>query len=255
MDRIQELDGELYRCIDTLRGLIGISTQLQNPNMVLAADWIIRTMADVHREKMVVMDRLRNEDGHFNREFIQTPETREDQDRMIYEHVSLPLPELDLEDSGPLQLADLMEEANPMDISTSPIPDAQPEDWTRFIEGEWPPITPDWQDPNWGNDDDNEPIPPPVHVSIRRGPRRRCWRRNIRIHLAVEPSQSNPCSVCYDIPDWENMMLTNCGHTFCKNCFCQWEHACINNEGAVTCPVCRKNRPVLKIFQYAPICN
>jgi hypothetical protein len=43
------------------------------------------------------------------------------------------------------------------------------------------------------------------------------------------------------------------GHTFCKDCYSSWNHACFINNRIVTCPICRASNPKLAvILEYIP---
>ncbi len=43
------------------------------------------------------------------------------------------------------------------------------------------------------------------------------------------------CPTCYEDLNINNIVNTQCGHTFCKNCFWTW----VNNHKKNDCPMCR----------------
>jgi hypothetical protein len=239
MQRIQQLDLEIMRCIQSLNDIVPFSTVAGNLNMVYAADMVIRGLSQYHAEKMAILQQLATEN---------------------YQH---PEP---VEEDGPLQLADLM---NTPIHSPSPAPTPTPlsldypntdyPDEVHLI-GPYPaysPVTPSTH-PDWGNQDDNAPmemetarsieveVEVPMHVTARSV--RRCRRvRSLPVESGAQNQKS--CNVCFETPDFQDACVTSCGHSFCKGCFEQWEHACLDNHGTISCPTCRTSRPVLRIYE------
>lgn len=237
MQRIQQLDLEIMRCIQTLNDIVPFSTVTGNLNMVYAADMVVQGLAQRHAEKMAILQQLATE--------------------------NYPEPE-PVEDGGPLQLADLMNTPVP---SPTPAPALTPLVYpdTDYPIGPYPAHSPGVAPsthPDWGNQDDNEPmemetarsieveveveLEVPMHVTARSV--RRCRRiRSLPVESGAQNQKS--CNICFETPDFQDACLTNCGHAFCKGCFEQWEHTCLNNHGTVSCPTCRKSRPVLRLYE------
>lgn len=241
MQRIQQLDLEIMRCIQTLNDIVPFSTVSGNLNMVYAADMVIRGLSQYHAEKMAILQQINTESA------------------LRFE---IPAEE---QDSGPLQLADLMIDT-PMDSppsirqypAYSPVgPSSVGNNLSSIFQEEDTLQTIDMNDPDWIRTD-NEPMddetsrsvevedmPLPVYVTTRR------TRRCIRLRsITVEDAQNqHSCQVCFETPDFANTYLTSCGHSFCKECFEKWEHACINNDDHVTCPTCRARRPHIRLYK------
>lgn len=62
--------------------------------------------------------------------------------------------------------------------------------------------------------------------------------------------QNRECVICFENPDFSNLITTNCKHNFCKDCYTKWETKSvqINYNRNITCPYCRKDNP--KIIGY-----
>jgi hypothetical protein len=244
MQRIQQLDLEIMRCIQTLTDIVPFSTVSGNLNMVYAADMVVQGLAQRHAEKMAILQQLATEN-------YQHPEPVED-------------------DGGPLQLADLMD-TPPPSPTPAPLPALAPLAYpdvaypdVAYPIGQYPAYSPGGMDPDWGNQDDNEPmemetarsieieveegeeISLPMHVTARSV--RRC-RRVRAIPMESGAQNEKSCNVCFETPDFQDSYLTSCGHSFCKGCFEQWEHTCLNNNSTVSCPTCRTRRPVLRLYE------
>ena len=232
MDRIQELDQEMAHCLHTLETLLPLSSRSGNPNMVFAAEIVIRSLSSFHQQKLRLVEEMRQAGDHFSRPFLSEDSQRVQDDRYLTPPRPSPrssYPEPEDEDAGPmdvseldlpLQLADLME--TELDQS--------------IIDGD----SQEEEDP-WG-DDDNEPLDP--HVSIR--PRRHtCIRQYAETDKSMSALHEETCSVCFETPNTENACVTNCGHHFCKTCFNQWENARFRAGGIISCPCCRATHPVV----------
>lgn len=239
MDRIQELDQEMAHCLHTLETLLPLSSRSGNPNMVFAAEIVIRSLSSFHQQKLRLVEEMRRAGDHFSRPFLsedvqsaqddrfQTPPRFQTPSPFRFQNAprsSYPEPEddgpMDLSELDlPLQLADLMETELDQSIIDG---DSQEED-------------------PWG-DDDNEPLDP--HVSIR--PRRHtCIRHYTETDKSMSDLHEETCNVCFETPKTENACVTNCGHHFCKTCFNQWETARFRAGGIISCPCCRATHPVV----------
>ena len=61
--------------------------------------------------------------------------------------------------------------------------------------------------------------------------------------------QDKECNICFEIPEFKNLVVTNCNHYFCRLCYDNWTVNLINsNKLNITCPCCRFNNPSLKQF-------
>ena len=62
--------------------------------------------------------------------------------------------------------------------------------------------------------------------------------------------QKNLCSICLELPDYNDLLRTNCNHYYCKKCYDGWMQTCIKYGTTydVSCPNCRKKNP--KIQEY-----
>jgi formylmethanofuran dehydrogenase subunit E len=48
------------------------------------------------------------------------------------------------------------------------------------------------------------------------------------------------CPVCYDNTIKHRSVSLNCNHTFCKNCYNNWNNRCQLLSYKTTCPLCRQ---------------
>jgi len=54
------------------------------------------------------------------------------------------------------------------------------------------------------------------------------------------------CPICQDIPKYNDAILTECGHYYCKKCWGEW----MNARGShYNCPYCRKDMPKTTYFK------
>lgn len=70
------------------------------------------------------------------------------------------------------------------------------------------------------------------------------------IKIKKNTIQTHECIICLEIPDYNNLLITNCKHKFCKECYKKWEMTVIqiNDSRVMSCPNCRKQNP--KTFEY-----
>lgn len=73
------------------------------------------------------------------------------------------------------------------------------------------------------------------------------------IQINSKKIQENECSICLELPNYDNLLTTECGHSFCYICYDKWISSSINlnKNYSITCPNCRKNNP--KVKQYIVI--
>ena len=70
------------------------------------------------------------------------------------------------------------------------------------------------------------------------------------IKISKKKIQNQDCSICFEIPNYSNLVTTNCNHHFCRECYDKWMANSINisNSVTVSCPNCRKLNPKLKQY-------
>ena len=70
------------------------------------------------------------------------------------------------------------------------------------------------------------------------------------IKINKKKIQNQDCSICFEIPNYSNLVTTNCNHHFCRECYDKWMANSINisNSVSVSCPNCRKLNPKLKQY-------
>jgi hypothetical protein len=222
MERIQHIDRELENCLELLRGMITSSTRTENPNMAMACHCLMNAMLQYNGEKMHILQMLANEQSsevnpvYLTPSPIRAPVGEEE----VYEYHE------EEQDSGPLQLADLMEMENDMEVSR-----------------EWGSEEDD-DDQYWTDAQPRDEISD--HVTVRAN--RHMCRRN---YVAKETDSLNKmhtemCNICFEFKPMNNICVTECGHDFCQSCFHTWETS--DRNRAVTCPTCRAVRPQVTIY-------
>lgn len=62
--------------------------------------------------------------------------------------------------------------------------------------------------------------------------------------------QKNVCSICLELPDYNDLLKTNCNHYYCKTCYDGWMQICIkhNTTYDISCPNCRKKNPITQEY-------
>ena len=70
------------------------------------------------------------------------------------------------------------------------------------------------------------------------------------IKINKKKKQKEDCSICFEIPNYSDLVTTNCNHHFCRTCYDKWMANSINisNSVSVSCPNCRKLNPKLKQY-------
>ena len=238
MQRIEFLDREMLRCIESLKDLIPFSTQSGNTNMVNAADLILRSLCQLHEEKMEILSVQPREPESPQYEYA-TPEPTE---------TTIPRFALqELDDGGPLQLADLMETEDDdmsLPIHTPEYVQQSPDgiNWGPMIDDlNWAPVIRDLRQ-DWAD----EPLHPNITVRVARRPI--CGRKTV--YLWEESKLNAPiegmCNICFETPLTKDACNTSCNHSFCKDCFSRWENACVEE---ITCPTCRHCRPLVTEYK------
>lgn len=165
-------------------------------------------------------------------------------------------------DNGPMQLSELMDaEATEVQLTTPTTNDGQireefdlDEYYGRLMNVNWTiedsmMMTDAQEDPGIGNDGSEMSM---ANVTVR--PRRveKCVRA-YRTLLSdnMDQPHNHSCNVCFETPTIRDACHTNCGHHFCKSCFQNWESATRREPGrAITCPVCRAERPTVTEFEF-----
>jgi hypothetical protein len=257
MQRIMQLDNEIMRCLNILNDVVPFATTSGNINMTYAADMVIRGLVQYHNEKMVIMQ-------EFNRENENPLQTPVPPPLSEYPSFAIRQPiqfaEMDYsdddEEEGPMQLADLMENSDPISQVVTPehvqyTPEGTT--WGQFVDGGWANLEQDWTDTqpeNLPSEEDDTPIHQNITVrpTIRQVSRVQCVRKmvyNIDSQQLREPSE-NECNVCFEKQMLIDTCVTSCRHHFCKGCFARWETTC---GRVVTCPTCRTERPVVTEYR------
>lgn len=239
-ERIHRVDQDMANCLEALRTLIPASTMSGNLSMVVSAQFVMDALIQYHQEKMTI---LYNSGATelTNLHQYRTPETPEEIRRRFARdnaHIVMDRTDEEEDDSGPLQLADLMELEG-----EGGTPTHHDETYNAYLDPngeEWPTIEADW-----GQDDEV----PPANVHEFEP----CNRNQIYL-LEFEANRvSQMCTVCFDTPFAVDACITGCGHHYCKGCFSEWENkARLSYEDGhateVTCPVCRAVRP--DVFEF-----
>jgi len=70
------------------------------------------------------------------------------------------------------------------------------------------------------------------------------------ITISSKKSQNNECSICFEKPQFNDLITTECKHHFCRICFDRWAASNLNTSFDITCPNCRKTNPVTKQYKY-----
>jgi len=255
MQRLQQLDAEVLRLLDAIRNLVPLSTQFgtqgTNPEMGNIVEMAIRSLAELHRQKMEILRNMNRDNEaliHAEQGQVYSPPIRHEFAEMDYS-------DEDEDDAGPMQLADLMEtDESPVSQIGSPEHVQHTEDgtnWTQFVDGEWANLEQDWTDAqpeNLPSEEDDMPIHQNITVRPMARSTLQCVRKmvyTVEPRLLREPSE-NDCNVCFEKQMMIDTCVTSCNHHFCKGCFVQWENAC---GGVVTCPTCRTERPIVTEYR------
>lgn len=228
MERIQHIDRELENCLELLRGMITSSTRTENPNMAMACHCLMNAMLQYNGEKMHILQMLANEQSsevnpvYLTPSPIRAPVGEEE----VYEYHE------EEQDSGPLQLADLMEDT--ADMSR----DMMWEGWGEGEDDEQP-----WTDAQPRNMIDEISD----HVTVRMN-QNKCRRNYVMKDMAfLNKIHDEMCNVCFEENTVKNVCVTNCGHHFCQSCFQHWETSVAGR--IVTCPTCRTSRPEVTLYK------
>lgn len=56
------------------------------------------------------------------------------------------------------------------------------------------------------------------------------------------------CGICLQVHTFKDGLMTECGHCFGRTCFSDYKDFSIRSRTALTCPMCRKNAPVITVF-------
>jgi len=59
--------------------------------------------------------------------------------------------------------------------------------------------------------------------------------------MAVALKKKWECPVCMDMIEHDDLVITNCGHYYCKGCLDNWKQTCRNNgETKWSCGMCNR---------------
>lgn len=257
MERIEIIDREIRKCIELLDYLTRTSSELESPNLAMTMSYVIREMNTYNEEKIQLLNRQLNITPvafrtpfqttlHFPIPGGNTFSLDDDPDEEPEEDGPLRLSELyvndenETPDGGPLQLADLMEQAQAF------VGDQEDEDEVmdnEVMDNE------DGDQRNYPSDmEENIELGP--HITIRRRTTRpiqsmKCERRYIeKTETELEQPNKESCHVCMETPLKRDACKTGCKHHYCRDCFGKWE----NQTRIPTCPTCRNERPV--VYEY-----
>jgi hypothetical protein len=251
MQRLNDIDNEIARCLNTIRDMTLLYTQSGNPSIGFAVEMVIRGLAQFHMEKMVILDSMNRENA--NPEYqrpMQLSELEVETPRTPIRVNPIQFAEMhswddEDEDEGPLQLADLMDTEPHSQIGTPDHVQYSQDGtvWTQNMDED--------------TDMDDHPL---LHanVTVRQSYVRGLVRTNPgcgrKMVYSVDPEKlhapcENACNVCFENPLMIDSCETSCKHLFCKACFVQWENTC---QPEITCPTCRTEMPMVTEYRARP---